>query len=461
MLEERKILMQLVRSALDAVKPDSAVLRHLHLKGTELQLLSTEAAVETSLDLVKLQRIFLIGAGKGAAPMAVAVEKVLKDRLTDGLIVVKYGHASEQCHVRQAEAGHPVPDANGVRASQAILNLAKSANASDLVICVLTGGASALTPAMVKGISLADLQVLTTHLLRSGASIQEINTIRKHISAFSGGKLVRAVYPATLFSLVVSDVVGDDLSSIASGPTVPDVSTYADALQLLDKYNLRSIIPANILQHLEAGNAGRIPETPKPDDPIFACGHTTLVASNKQALDAAFAEAKKLGFAPRILTSELQGEARDRAEDLVALALRTQKTLRSGDQSVCLLAGGETTVTLRGSGRGGRNQEMALASLIALQQTSGIHAVFVGTDGSDGPTDAAGGFAASNAFDHEKSKQCENLNNSTVNLTANDAKSALENNDSYAFLDQMGALLKTGPTLTNVMDIAAFLIYPN
>lgn len=445
----RETLLSVVRAGLDAVAPDTAVLRHMRLEGNTLRVFS--AGEESRYDLAAFRRIVVLGAGKGAAPMSAAVEDLLGDRIADGLIVVKYGHGGRSLRVRQREAGHPVPDMPGVEATRELLEMARAAQASDLVVCVLTGGASALTPALMPGLSLSDVQALTTGLLGCGADIHEINTVRRHLSAFGGGNLARAVWPATLLALIVSDVVGDDLHAIASGPTVPDPASYADALRVLEARRMGDKVPAAVLRHLREGAAGAVPETPKPGDPIFGKVRNVLVATNRQALDAAAEEARRQGFIPRVLTSELRGEARERAGELAAAALKAQAELRPGDRPLCLLAGGETTVTLRGGGRGGRNQEMALTALIALEQSRGVHMVFVGTDGSDGPTDAAGGFAASGDL--------ARLERAAPGM-ASAARRALDDNDSYAFLDRAGCLLRTGPTRTNVMDVAVALVFP-
>lgn len=445
----REALLVIVRAGLAAVAPDAAVLRHLSLEGNILKARS--AGGESAYDLDAFRRILVLGAGKGAAPMSGAIEDLLGERVTDGLVIVKYGHGAESRRVRQREAGHPVPDAAGAAAARELLDMARRAEASDLLICVFTGGASALTPALAPGVSLSDVQTLTASLLRCGADIHEINTVRKHLSAFSGGNLVRAAWPAPVLALIVSDVVGDNLHVIASGPTVPDPTTYSDALRVLEAGDIVDRTPDAVLRRLREGAAGLAPETPKPDDPVFAGVRNVLVATNRQALDAAAEEARRLGFTPRVLTSEMQGEAREQARWLTAAALRAQAELGPGENPLCLLAGGETTVTLRGQGRGGRNQEMALAALIALEDACGIHMVFAGTDGSDGPTDAAGGFAPAG--------ELARLESAAPGMAAA-ARSALDDNDSHAFLERAGCLLRTGPTRTNVMDLAIALVWP-
>ena len=445
-----KELRQLTDAGLRAVAPDGAVLRHLHLSGGELSLTDRDGATVWSGDLDAFRRVRVLGAGKGAAPMAAALENLLGDRITDGLVVVKYGHdlpEGKTRRIRVLEGGHPVPDEAGARAAGAIVEMAKDCGADDLVLCVFTGGASALTPALHPDIPLEDMRRLTGLLLECGATIHEINTLRKHLSRFSGGNLARAAFPAALLGLIVSDVVGDDLDVIASGPTVPDPSTFADCLRVVERYGLRWKLPKAVWERLEKGLQGLVPETPKADDPAFARTRNVLIASVRQALDAAADEAKKLGFAPRILTTSMTGEARDRAAELAEEARRVQTALRPGDAPVCLLAGGETTVTIRGRGKGGRNQEMALAATLALANDCGIDLACVGTDGTDGPTDAAGGYA----FGGDLAR---------LRALGLRPQERLDANDSYPLLLKAGTLLRTGPTRTNVMDMVIVLVRP-
>ncbi len=447
----KDFLLRLNAAALAAVAPDGAVLRHLSLDRGVLSLFD-EADREPvwSRKLDDFARIRVLGAGKGAAPMALALENLLGDRIDDGLIIVKYGHdlpEGQRCRrIRVLEAAHPVPDEAGQRAAASLVEAARACGPEDLALCVFTGGASALTPALRPGLTLEDLQSLTRRLLQCGAEIHEINALRKHLSQLSGGALARAVSPAAGFGLLVSDVVGDDMDVIASGPTVPDASTFADCLATLEKYGLRGSLPRAVEIHLEEGLAGRQPETPKADDPAFACFPTVLVASLRQAMEAAAEEAEKLGCRPLLLTDRLTGEARVRAAELVQKAREIQRELSPSDRPVCLLAGGETTVTLRGRGLGGRNQEMALAAAIELARDEGIDALFAGTDGTDGPTEAAGGFALSG-----------DLPNWPASVSP---RESLDDNASNSCLAAADALLVTGPTRTNVMDLAIFLIRP-
>ena len=433
---KRDALRAIFNAALHEVAPAQAVGRHVSLDGDRLTV------GDAAYDLGEYERILLLGAGKGAAPMAGAIERLLGDRLAAGMAVVKYGHREPLERVQLLEADHPVPDAAGERAAHAILELAESATERDLVLCVFTGGASALTPAMAPGVTLAELQAATRLLLESGATIHEINAVRKHVSLFGGGQLARAAHPATVATLIVSDVVGDDLDVIASGPCTPDPSTYKDCLDIVVARKLFDKLPDSVRKRLQAGAEGALPETPKADDPIFERVSNLIVASNMQALRAAGDRAADLGYTPRIFTAELTGEARDTAAGLADMARRI---LEDGEDRVCLLAGGETTVTIQGDGLGGRNQEMALACAHALDGDERIACLFAGTDGSDGPTDAAGGFATVRTLERAREAGI-------------DALDYLRRNDAYNFLRETDSLLITGPTLTNVMDLSILLL---
>ena len=439
-LEARKaVLYSIFDAGVRAVAPDAALMRHVCLEDGQL-LVDGQ-----SWKLPRRGRLLVLGAGKGVAPMGAAVEELLGDRIDTGMLVVKYGHGLPLQQIAQVEAAHPVPDAAGAAATRALLELAAGAAADDLVLCLLTGGASALTPAPVSGVTLEDMQQVTELLLRSGATITELNAVRKHLSRFSGGQLARTAAPAGVVSVIVSDVVGDALDVIASGPTAPDVSTFADCMDILARYGLGSAMPPAVLHHLRQGQLHQEAETPKPGDALFRHVQNTLVATNRQALDAAAEQARSHGFRPVIRTDRMVGEAREQAALLVTQARQMAAELAADAQPVCLLAGGETTVTLRGRGRGGRNQEMALAASLALQDCPHICALFAGTDGTDGPTDAAGG--------------CAWAGNLAV-AGLEQARRALEENDSYAILHHCGALLRTGPTRTNVMDLAILLVWP-
>lgn len=438
---DQKTLRAILDAALAAVAPDGAVERNVSLEDGVLRAAGKE------YDLSQYRRILLLGAGKGAAPMAATVENLLCERLDEGLVVVKYDHAMDLTRTRVLEGGHPMPDAPGEAAARSILELAESAGSQDLVIVVLTGGASALTPATAPGIDLSHVQETTRLMLDCGATIHEINAVRKHLSAFGGGMLAKACHPATVLAFIVSDVVGDDLDVIASGPVTPDSSTYQGCLSILESYGIAKSLPEPVAERLRAGAAGELPETPKQGDEVFERVTTALVATNRMALDAASAKAGELGFAPRILTDRLTGEAREVAVSLIREACSARSRARALGRPVCLLAGGETTVTISGEGKGGRNQEMALAATLELGDEPGVCALFAGTDGTDGPTDAAGGYALPDGL--ARAMSC-----------AVDPRTCLLNNDSYNFLNETGCLLVTGPTRTNVMDIAVLLVHP-
>ncbi len=427
-------------AALAAVAPDGALARHVQLRGATL-------SVDGEDYNLRGRRLLVLGAGKGAAPMAAALEKLLGPRISEGHIIVKEGHGLPLERIRLSEAGHPVPDARGESAAHDLLCLAHSAGRDDLVLCLFTGGASALTPALAGGIALDDMRRTTSLLLECGAAIHEINAVRKHLSAFSGGRLAAAAAPARVICLIVSDVVGDDLDVIASGPTAPDAATFGRCLEIVERFRIKDKLPRPVLERLNDGAAGKIPETPKADDPLFARVRNRLIATNRQALEAGAAAAEKLGYEARILTDSLVGDSRQRAAELTEQACREAQGRKNGDKPLCLLFGGETTLNVRGSGLGGRNQEMAVIASQLLCGRRGIAALFVDTDGTDGPTDAAGGFACCETVECAKARGL-------------DPQPYLDNNDCYTFLKNCGRLLCTGPTLTNVMGMGIFLIHP-
>ncbi|MDR0239305.1 MAG: glycerate kinase [Deltaproteobacteria bacterium] len=438
--EYQKELRTILDAALAAVAPDGALARHVRVQDDHLLVSDRKYALGS-------RRLLVVGAGKGAAPMAAALEILLGKRITQGQIIVKEGHGLPLKHIRIVEASHPMPDERGEHATHEMLRMAHSAQKDDLVICLVTGGASALTPALAEGITLADMRRTTELLLKCSATIHEVNAVRKHLSVYTGGRLAAAAAPAPMVALLVSDVVGDNLDVIGSGPTVPDASTFAQCLEITERFGIRDQLPQPVLQRLTDGAAGVIAETPKADDPIFAQVQTELIATNKQALEAAAKVAKTLGYAPRILTTSLSGDSRTRALELTEQACQAADTLKSGDAPLCLLFGGETTLNVRGTGMGGRNQEMAVVAAGRLRGRKGIAAVFADTDGTDGPTDAAGGFASGSTLD-------------AAAKLGLDPQPYLDNNDCYNFLDKCGHLLVTGPTLTNVTGVGIFLVHP-
>lgn len=439
----RPTLERIVRSAIAAVSPRQAVQRTVKLDGDILTVAGR------AYNLNDYNRVRLLGAGKAAAPMAEALEEILGDRLYDGLIVVKYGHTLELKHTELLEAAHPVPDEAGVKGANALLERAEACGAKDLVLFMLSGGASALIPAPRPPVTLDMTQQLTQALLDCGASIDEVNALRKHVSLIKGGGLARALHPATTETLIISDVVGDRLDVIGSGPTAPDQSSYRRCLDIVGKYGITDRLPKEVNNLLRQGAAGEQPETCKEHEHCFTTVRNTIVASNRMALDQAAAAAKEAGYTPVILTSHLQGEAREAAQVMVAMLRDVCTGHGIAKAPCCLLFGGETTVTIRGTGKGGRNQEMALAAGLALEgvpECQGrVSLVCAGTDGNDGPTDAAGALVLPETLAHAKSMGA-------------DPVAYLANNDAYAFFKQTGTLLLTGPTLTNVMDVAVFLV---
>ena len=434
----QKIAEQIFLAGIDGVLPDKLIRDHLRVVGDELML------GRRRYSLKSLANIYVIGAGKASALMALEVENLLGWRISGGEVIVKYGHGCALQSVRVTEANHPVPDVNGFAATARIMRLAQSATRSDLIICLLSGGGSALLTDFPEGSSPDEMIRLNDILVKCGARIEEINAVRKHLSKVKGGGLARAADPAALTSLVLSDVPGDSLDVIASGPTTSDPTTYQDALALLDRYHLVSSVPGNLLQHLQEGAAGIRPETPKAGDPVFIRTQNLIIGSNRHALAAAQKKAIGLGLDCLIYDDELQGDVSVVAERLVQTALQTRKTRRVR-KPVCLLFGGETTVRVTGDGLGGRNQHLALLTAQLLQHHPGITVLCAGTDGTDGPTDAAGAV----------------VNSETVACAldrAMDPAAYLQSFNAYCFFHKAGGHILTGPTRTNVMDIVVIII---
>jgi glycerate 2-kinase len=388
----------------------------------------------------------LVAAGKAAATMARAAERVLGRAIDDAIAVAPVGPPSYLRRTRLMLAGHPVPDARGARAAEAVLALAAGLGPDDLLLVLLSGGASALLAAPVAGVGLDDKAALTGRLMRAGATIQELNAVRKHLSQIKGGGLARAAAPARVACLVLSDVVGDDLSTIASGPTVPDPTTYADSIEVLRRRQVWDEAPASVRRHLEAGLRGETPETAKPGDPLFARVATRIVGNNSLAVEAAEREARSRGLRARVLTTRLEGEAREASRVLVSVLRECVESGRPLAPPLCLIAGGETTVTVRGPGRGGRNQEIAVAAVDPLSSFP-AHAVVasIATDGVDGASDAAGGVV-----DQETGREAAGLGLAPP-------AAFLAASDSSSFLGPVGGLIVTGPTGTNVVDLTVLL----
>ncbi len=438
-------LIDIFNRALKAADPYDAVLRHVSLADDIL------SAAGDFYDLKEYQRIVVVGAGKGSAAMAQAIEQILGDRIDQGIVVVKYGHTRPLRTIVLREAGHPLPDEAGVKATAEIRDLLNGADERTLVICLLSGGASSLLVAPVEGISLDDKRVMTDLLLKSGAVIDEINSIRKHLSSVKGGRLAETASPATIMTLILSDVIGDRIDVIASGPTAPDPTSFRDALGVVHRYSLERKIPNSVYSLLHLGRARLLADTPKKDAAFFQKTRNVIIGSIVQSIAAAQARAAELGFEPEIVATELQGEARNAAAFLANRAIEVRSAMNPGDNPPCLLSGGETTVTVKGTGRGGRNQELALAFALAISGRVGITLLSAGTDGTDGPTDAAGAVVDDKTIVKARSAGLY-------------AVAFLDNNDSYTFFKELDLRIGgkhhivIGPTGTNVMDIQIILV---
>ncbi len=434
-----KAVKNILAAALLAVDPAQAVAAHLQRRGDKLFINGRTYALD------HVRRLLVIGAGKAGAPMTAQTAAILGEHLTAGLVIVKEGYGApagtfpDRLHL--IEAGHPLPDERGVEGARRMAALLADCTADDLVICLISGGGSALLTAPVNGVSLADMQLLTSQLLASGASIHEINTLRKHLDQMKGGGLARWVFPAQMATLILSDVIGDPLDMIASGPTAPDPTTFQDAWAVLQHYDLTERAPASVTEHLKRGLCGQVAETPKPGDTLFERVQNLVIGNNYQAAAAALQRAREEGFNTLLLTTSLQGEARQAGRFLAAILRQAATTDQPINRPACLVAGGETTVTLIGDGLGGRNQELALAAVPDLAGLSEVALITLATDGGDGPTDAAGAIVSGET-------QARAIQ---AGLNVADY---LQRNDSYRFFQRLNDLLRTGPTRTNVNDLA-------
>ncbi|MCL4473928.1 MAG: DUF4147 domain-containing protein [Actinobacteria bacterium] len=443
----RELVMRLIRAALEPVDPWQLVRKALHLEADNLLIAGDE------YDLSSVDRILVLGAGKAAGPMALAIESVLGERVSSGAVVVKDGYGVDGLkRIALREAAHPIPDARSAGAARELLEMATGAGERDLVICLLSGGGSALMALTPPGLTLDGLQRTSEALFRSGAAIDEVNTVRKHLTMASAGRLAAAAFPAAVSTLIISDVIGDSLDIIASGPTTPDPSTFSMALDVIDRYRLRGKLAPAALHRLEEGAAGRIEETPKPGDSVFARIQNHILASNSTAVDAAVAAASAIGFNGRVhrRVRPVTGEAREAARELVAAAVKEwEASARPGAaapaSSLCLIAGGETTVTVTGKGTGGRAQEFALAAALSIEGRRDTLVFAFGTDGTDGPTDAAGAIADGATVARARALGLE-------------PEDYLREHDAYPFFQALGDLIMTGPTGTNVNDIYGVII---
>jgi hydroxypyruvate reductase len=424
--------LRIFHAALKAAAPSEAVLRHVKLTRNLLMAGRNRYRLDT------YPNVYVIGAGKASAQMAQAIERLLGKRISGGLINVKYDHKARLRRIELNECGHPIPDRNGELGAQRIADIARQAGQDDLVVCLISGGASALLPLPAAPITLEEKQETTRLLLHCGANIHELNCVRKHISAVKGGQLALLAWPATMLTLILSDVIGDDLDVIGSGPTVPDRSTFAEARAILSKYGITAKVPAAVRERLSENAA----ETPKPGDRIFEYVQNLIVGSNRLAVDAAARQARALGYHTLVLSTFIEGETRDVARVHAAIAKEIRATGRPVKLPACVISGGETTVTIRGTGLGGRNQEFALAAALDIAGLKDVVILSAGTDGTDGPTDAAGAIA----------------DGTTIARAGLDASAYLANNDSYRFFENLGDLIKTGPTGTNVADVRILLL---
>jgi hydroxypyruvate reductase len=439
----RDSLLRIFRAALTASDPGRLVKETLRAGAEEVSLVCGGTAA--SAPWSGTGRIFLVGGGKAGRTMGDAVLAAIGNRVSSGTLAVPAGSGGGARAVRFIEAGHPHPDRGSLAAARDILSLLSRAGEGDLVIALLSGGGSALLSAPVEGVSPEEKATLSTHLLRAGADIASFNTVRKHLSRIKGGRAARAAYPARVWALLLSDVPGDDPSVIASGPFSPDPTTYGDALEILSRLGNLHEVPRSVLRHLEAGAAGEVSDTLKPGDPAFSSVTCAVVGSNRTALEAAAAAAKTEGLSPiRLLPGFLSGEARGCAKAFVAEMRHLLSSLSQG-QTALLIAGGETTVHVKGTGKGGRSQEFALSAALELSGTVGLTVLCGGTDGVDGPTDAAGAIADGSTCDRAKENGLS-------------PPSFLENNDAYSFFRALGDLVVTGPTGTNVADVVIGLV---
>lgn len=435
----RELAIKSLESALKAADPRQIIKSRLLLRDSVLRV------DEYSFDLGKFKSVYVVGGGKASGSMAEALEKVLGRRITAGFVNVLHGETNKTSIIKLHGANHPVPDEAGVEGTRKMLDLVEAATADDLVICLISGGGSSMMPLPRGGISLSDKREITDLLLKSGATITEINTVRKHISDFKGGWLAKKAYPATVLNLILSDVMGDPLDFIASGPTVPDSTTFHDAVSVLRKYDLWTRGPPSVTKVLLDGEKGLIPETPKASDEAFKRVHNVVVGNNRLASQTACTEFKSAGLNTLLLTSMMEGEARHVGTVLSSIAREVSISDNPVHKPGAVVAGGETTVTVTGKGKGGRNQEVALAAAMKLGNLDGVAVASLTTDGVDGPTDAAGAIVDGKTL--AKAKR--------MGLSP---EKFLAANDSYNFFSKISDLIFTGPTGTNVNDISLIVI---
>ncbi|MEM3696220.1 MAG: glycerate kinase [Candidatus Bathyarchaeia archaeon] len=435
----RELALKSLESALNAVDPKNIIKLKVLLKNSTLHV------DKYVFDLKKFRNVYVVGGGKASGSMAEALEQVLGHWIKRGFVNVPYGSKHKTDIIELHEASHPIPDDSGVKGTRQMLEIAKKAEKDDLIICLISGGGSSLMPLPRGEITIDDKREITDALLKCGATINEINTVRKHISDFKGGWLAKKAYPATILNLILSDVVGDPLDFIASGPTVPDSTTFSDAIKVLKKYGLWERAPASIRKVLLDGEAGKIPETPKVDDEAFSKVFNVVIGNNRLASQAAQNHLKSERLNTLLLTATLEGEARHVGTILASIAREVSVSGNPIPKLAGIIAGGETTVTITGKGKGGRNQEIALAAAIKMKSMDGVVLASISTDGVDGPTDAAGAIVDGKTLIRAAKEELV-------------PEEFLAENNSYNFFSKLEDLIFTGPTGTNVNDISVIIV---
>ncbi|HZW56474.1 MAG TPA: glycerate kinase [Nitrososphaerales archaeon] len=441
----RTNVLRALNSAILAADPKTSIARAVEMKhGSSVMKLKPASL---TLDLSKFERVFVIGGGKACASMAEEIEDLIRERITGGVVNVPdyLRQRPELKKIELHDASHPIPSEVGARGVREMLQLVRNLTPNDLVICLISGGGSALLPLPAEGVTLRDKQKTTSLLLKSGAAIHEINTVRKHLSGVKGGRLAEKLQPATVVSLIISDVVGDDISSIASGPTAPDDTTYKDAMDILNRYGIWRRVPQSVRKVIDDGVRGRREETPKSNSMVFSKVHNLLIGSNKQSCIAAERSLKNVGYRTLVLSTKIQGEATQVGGILASIAKDIRENGLPLAPPAAIVAGGETTVTVRGKGIGGRNQEVALSASLGISGLDRVVIASIGTDGVDGPTDAAGAIVDGNTVKRGKEKKME-------------VTKYLKNNDSHSFFQKLGDLIITGPTGTNVNDVMVIAV---
>lgn len=433
----REVALDVIGHAIKAVDPYEAVKKLIYVENGRKLIVG-----KLSYDLSKKGNIYVVGAGKASFAIAQALEEILGGRIERGAINVKRGEKHKLKHVRVREAGHPIPDEVGLEGAREIMDIARKAKEGDLVFCAITGGASALMPLPAEGITLEDKKKITNLLLRCGATIDDINAVRKHISAIKGGRLARYIHPAEVINLIVID----EIAGLPWGPTVPDITTFGQAVHVLKKYDLWEKTPVSVKKHLERGLVDQSLETPKPKDFEGLMVQNIILANNEIACEAARERAERLGHSSMILSTVLEGESREAGIVLAAIAKEVEKNGRPLEPPCVLIVGGETTVRIVGEpGEGGRNQELALAASLKIDGSRKIVISSVATDGTDGPTDIAGGIVDGYTLERAREKGIDVFGN------------LMKHNSSYVFR-QLGDAIFTGPTGTNVMDLGVIVI---